>query len=339
MSNPSSSSGEGTPRALIISFHADPRDLADPSDLAHFPARAARVAKQAEVLGGKLCAFGAFSMSFAFVEADLEDPIAWAGEVGGRENALPRFSVGISFGDLTDIVEPQGPIAISWGRALLVSAALAASAHPEEILVDPDIPGIEEVVRTTGRRWVSGGETAIAALSLDPARPLMSESGAVFIEPDDLADLQDGPGATIAEQARQALLRGDIESLDTALAELKPTGAHPELVERLGGLLALNRGEKDEGLRMLRQATETETRPRFKTRAHLAYAIALASAGRSESALLEALTSLALARDTQDRTGEAATARFLSQLSTVTGHTVAASVWEHVVELASASAE
>ncbi len=141
-----------------------------------------------------------------------------------------------------------------------------------------------------------------------------------------------------AEEARQALLRGDIESLDAALAELKPTGAHPELVERLAGLLALNRGAKDEGLRTLRQAVDSESRPPFKTRAHLAYAIALASAGRSESALLEALTALARAREMLDKAGEAATARFLSQLSSSTGHAVAASVWEHVVELATAPA-
>jgi hypothetical protein len=323
---------------LVISFHADPRDLDDPADMVQFPTRTSRVTKQAEALGGKLCAFGPLSFSFAFPLSDIEDPIAWAAEVAAKENALPRLSGGISHGELVEIIEPQALSAIAWGRALIVSAALASSAHPGEVLVDPDVPEVVDIVRSTGTRWVSGGATAIAAISVDPVRPLIGESGVLFMEfeqatrPKD--DEPDGSGDT-ADQARQALLRGDIEALDTSLSELQTSGENPALVERLTGLLALDRGAKDEALRTLRQAAENEMRPGFKTRARLAHAIALASNGRSESALLEALTALAAARETDDHAGEAAIARFLSQLSLATGHSVAASVWQHVVELAS----
>jgi hypothetical protein len=73
-----------------------------------------------------------------------------------------------------------------------------------------------------------------------------------------------------------------------------------------------------------------------KTRARLAYAIAMASAARPETALLEALTALSLARASEDRPGEQASARFLAQLSFTTGHPEAARAWEHVAGLAGA---
>ena len=140
----------GTPReVLVVSFQTDTRYGDDPGGLVHFPVRAARVTKQAEALGGKLCAFGPLAFSFAFPGDDLEDPIAWAAEVAIREGAVPKLSVGISHGELASIVEPQALLAIGWGRALVVASALAASAHLGEILVDPEIPDVLQTVRAT----------------------------------------------------------------------------------------------------------------------------------------------------------------------------------------------
>lgn len=318
--------------SLVVTFHADARTQADPSHMGSFPERVIRISKQAEALGGTLCSLGPLSVSFAFPDAELEDPIAWCAEVSRHPTATPQFACGLSFGDLLPIADPEAQIALAWGKPLVLSAVLATSAHAGEVLVDPEIPGVADVVRTTGTRWVSGGENAIAAFSLDPSKPLLSDSVTVFVEPDELKRAASVGSA--ADQARQALVRGDMESLDAALAELTTTGANPGLAKRLAGLIALDRGAKDEGLRTLRQAADAESRPGFKTRAQLAYAIALASAGRSESALLEALMALGLAREMQDRAGEVACARFLAQLSKATGHAVAASVWERIAALA-----
>ncbi|MFO0616909.1 MAG: hypothetical protein U0414_30220 [Polyangiaceae bacterium] len=331
----STTSGSDSPTSLVVTFQADARALPDPSHMAVFPERVVRISKQAEALGGTLCSFGPLSVSFAFGETELEDWIAWSAEVTHHATAIPRFSCGMSCGALAPIAASEGQVALAWGKALVLSAVLATSAHPGEVLVDPDIPGVLDVVRSTGTRWVSGGETAVAALSLDPRKPLLSDSVSMFVEPEELKQAASAStAATAADQARQALVRGDVESLDAALAELTTTGANPGLAKRLAGLIALDRGAKDDGLRMLRQAAEAEQRPEFKTRAQLAYAIALASAGRPESALLEALTALGLARTMQDRAGEVACARFLAQLSKATGHAVAASVWERIAALA-----
>lgn len=319
--------------SLVVTFQADARTLPDPSHMATFPERVMRISKQAEALGGTLCSFGPLSVSFAFPDAELEDAIAWCSEVTHHPTATPQFACGLSFGALSPIAEAESQVALAWGKALVLSAVLATSAHPGEMLVDPEIPGVLEIVRSTGPRWVSGGEHAIAALSLDREKPLLSNSVSMFVEPDELKKHAVSV-TTAADQARLALVRGDMQSLDAALAELTTTGANPGLAKRLAGLLALDRGAKDEGLRTLRQAAEAEQRPEFKTRAQLAYAIALASAGRPESALLEGLVALGLARGMHDRTGETACASFLAQLSKATGHAVAASVWEQIAALA-----
>lgn len=306
--------------------------MPDPAHVAGFPTRVVRISKQAEALGGTLCAFGPLSVSFAFPDTELEDPIAWSAEVTNAAPSTAPFSCGMSSGELAPIADPEGQVGLAWGKALVLSAVLAASAHPGEVLVDPEIPGVLAIVRSTGTRWVSGGENAIAALSLDPSKPLLGDSVSVFVEPEELKRVATATSA--ADQARHALVRGDMESLDAALAQLTTTGANPGLAKRLAGLIALDRGAKDEGLRTLRQAAEAEQRPGFKTRAQLAYAIALASAGRPESALLEGLMALGLARGMQDRAGEVACARFLAQLSKATGHAVASSVWERIAALA-----
>jgi hypothetical protein len=301
-----------------------------------FPHRAVRVAKQAEALGGKLCAFGPKMIAFAFQDADIEEAVALAARVVTRDE--PGWMAGMSQGDLVGIQEASSFSSLSWGRPLVVSAALAEKARSGGVLIDPEIPGIAEVVRSHGVRWVSGGTQAISAISLDVEHPLLRDAVDPY-ESDDRVS-ESGPPVTMeaaqaADLARQALIQGDIELLDHALAQLKPTGAHPALVERLAGLLALNRGAKHEGLRTLRQAAESESRPAVRTRARLAYAIALASAERPETALLEALSALSLARASEDKQGEQACARLLSQLSSATGHVEAASAWEHIAAIAS----
>jgi hypothetical protein len=136
----------------------------------------------------------------------------------------------------------------------------------------------------------------------------------------------------IIELAREALKRGDTMSLDAALQHLKITGEHPEVVERLAGVLAMTRGAKEDGLRVLRRAAASETREDRRTRAVLAFAVGLAAAGRTEDALLEALSALALTRSLGDTSGEVACTTFLSQLSEAAGHGGAAAAWQAVAD-------
>jgi hypothetical protein len=330
---------------VVVCFSMDPKGLEETlaaisaPDPAAFPHRAVRVAKQAEALGGKLCAFGPRSIAFAFEDGDLEEAIALAARVVSRDE--PRWMAGLAQGDLIAVQEAGSFSSLSWGRPLAVASALSESAHRGELLVDPQVPGVAEVVRSQGSRWVSGATEAIGAISVDTRQPLLRDAEDPFHDEPEEELSQSGAfvaaqAVSTADLARQALLQGDIDALDSALAELKPSGTHPALVERLAGLLALNRGAMHEGLRTLRAAADAETRPAVRTRARLAYAIGLASAGRPETALLEGLTALASARSLVDRPGEQACARFLSQLSASTGHPEAASAWEHVAELAGA---
>ncbi|WP_437734793.1 hypothetical protein [Sorangium sp. So ce1335] len=141
----------------------------------------------------------------------------------------------------------------------------------------------------------------------------------------------------LAELARQALVQGDLRALERLVGELRRTGEHVDLVERMSGLIALGRGAKDDALRRLRMAAEAEAAPAQRARALLAYGVALAAAGRTEGALLEALSALARAREAEDRRGEQACAQFLSRLAAAAGHEDAARTWAHVARLAGAA--
>ncbi|XXX77945.1 hypothetical protein WMF30_04125 [Sorangium sp. So ce134] len=141
----------------------------------------------------------------------------------------------------------------------------------------------------------------------------------------------------LAELAKQALVQGELRTLERLVEELRRTGEHPELVERMSGLISLGRGAKDEALRRFRSAAEAEASPAQRARALLAYGVALAAAGRTEGALLEALSALARAREAEDRRGEQACAQFLARLAAATGHEEAARTWAQVARLAGAA--
>ena len=129
----------------------------------------------------------------------------------------------------------------------------------------------------------------------------------------------------------------DSASLERLIAELRESGEHVDLVERMSGFVALRRGATADALRRLRAATEAVKEPAQRARARLAYGVALASAGRTESALLEALEALARAREAGDPHGEHACALFLARLSATAGHADAASVWAMIAAKAEAA--
>jgi hypothetical protein len=162
--------------------------------------------------------------------------------------------------------------------------------------------------------------------------PLAKTAQSPVLPADELAD-------RLAEIAKQALIERRLPELERILDELRRTGARPELVERIGGLAALGRGAKAEALRQLHAASEAEQPPARRARALLAYAVALAAAGRSEAALFAALSALARAREAQDPQGEHACARFLARLCDAAGYVAAAGVWLDAAARAGAEAD
>ncbi len=99
------------------------------------------------------------------------------------------------------------------------------------------------------------------------------------------------------------------------------------LVGRVAAVLAVRRGDEGEGLRALRRGVAIATSAEARARGGLAYATGLAAAGRSEAALLEALSALAATREAGDPRGERACVAFLARLAAATGHHDAAQRW------------
>lgn len=316
---------------IVVSFVLDPR-----SD--KFGLRVSKLKNQAESLGAHLCALASRSVSFAFDAEDAEAALELATNAVGND---AKIRAGVSFGEVTEIQRFEGFGALIWGRPLVVSTGLAESAHGGEVLIDPLVPLPPSFANDALSRWASGDIEPVRATSIVPSALHAQPTIDVEVDLEDSRVSELPPPTTVAshfvESARQALKRGDVHALDSALAELRSSGEHPTLVERLQGFVSLTRGAKDDALRTLRKAAETEERLTLRARARLAYAVALATAGRPESALLEGLRALATARETDDRTGEVACARFLSQVSQAAGHANAASRWEQAAELASES--
>ncbi|WP_437677516.1 hypothetical protein [Sorangium sp. So ce131] len=177
-----------------------------------------------------------------------------------------------------------------------------------------------------------------------PDPPPLDEEFTLGTSEDPLAKTSESPvlsvndiAVRLAELAKQALVQGDLRTLERLVGELRRTGEHQDLVDRMTGLISLGRGAKEEALRRFRIAAEADAPPSQRARALLAYGVALAAVGRTEGALLKALSALARAREAQDRHGEQACARFLARLAAATGHEEAARAWMHVARLASAA--
>lgn len=162
-----------------------------------------------------------------------------------------------------------------------------------------------------------------AAAKPDVATPTSTEAAIAAI---------DRMPSHLAELAKRALVQGDLDTLERLIEQLRQTGEHSDLAERMSSFVALGRGAKAEALRKLQAASEVEMPPGQRARALLAYGVALAATGHHEGALLEALSALARARETGDAYGEEACARFLARLSSATGHSNAAVAWASVVK-------
>ena len=239
---------------------------------------------------------------------------------------------------------------LGWGAPLVAATLLSRDARCGEVLIESEmLSRFGAVLADLGFR-VSGERRQLlpaARTSLPPPVTLEIKQISVPLPPPPRVLQQSYPfgpptvspppvsarepssdgGDQTAELARQALLQGNMAALDLLLEKLRVTGEHAELVERMAGLVALRRGATAEGLRRLRDGAESVKEPAQQARSRLAYAVALAAAGRSEGALLEALEALSRARASGDAPGARACALFLARLSAGAGHPAAASAW------------
>ena len=358
------------PQRLLVSFRgAVP---ADPDSGARYLDRALALKKRAEAHGGTLCAWSALTFSFDFSPDDLEEAIQLAriategvaepsgGPLGiASKSAGQGFGAGIAEGEMSAVGEGGSLAALSWGMPLVRAVVLSSSARAGEVLVDVELFARREreiealgfhCVGESAKRLVPGPAPAVAEpVSTRLLEPLPSTRTPSMPPPSFSTEVPrftgsrpPPPGSVrppdpLADMAKRALLQGDVPALERLTAQLRETGEHGDLVERMSGLVALRRGATADALRRLRNAAEAVAEPAQKARARLAYAVALASAGRSENALLEALEAMARAREAFDLLGEHACALFLARLSAATGHQDAASVWAMVAAQTSSS--
>lgn len=113
---------------------------------------------------------------------------------------------------------------------------------------------------------------------------------------------------------------------------LRRTGDRDGVAARLSAIASLARGETSEALVSLREGVELAEGegPSVRSRAALAYGIALAVVGRRAESLLVALDALARAREGKEALGARACARFLARLSMAAGHGQASKEWQSV---------
>lgn len=352
------------PRRIVISFRGAVPST--PADGARYVAQALATKKRAEAHGATLVAWSALTFSFSFEPDELEEAVRLAAIV--FEDAGAGFCAGIAAGDLAPIGERSSLSGLAWGMPLVRASMLSRSARPGEVLLD-DAFFADRGEEMESFGFGADGEPTkrlvrlrddiapIIDLRASVLPPAPDRHPSVIPPPPDLRpsarpsvpDLRPSgrPSAPDSESmratdpyvetAKRALLQGDIAALERLIAELRETGGRADLVERMSGFVALRRGATADALRRLRAATEAAKDPRQRARARLAYGVALAGAGRTESALLEALEALARAREVGDPHGEHACALFLARLSSAAGHPDAASVWARIAAKAEAA--
>jgi hypothetical protein len=323
------------PVRIIVSFRGA-LALDEAGALAYVD-RAVSTKKRAEAHGATLCAWSAWSFAFAFEPDELEEALTLASlAYESKETPASALGVGIAEGEMSAIGERGSLAGLAWGLPLVSAGALSRAADAGEVLIDTVFFARRATeIQALGfrgegeriKRLVRSDAIVVDDRRSEPAPP----------DPNPRLPSVRPPMDSVGDIAKRALLQGDTPALERLITELSETGEHGELVERMSGFVALRRGATADALRRLRSATEAVTEPAQRARARLAYGVALASAGRTESALLEALEALARAREAADSHGEHACALFLARLSAAAGHADAASAWAMIAARAEAS--
>ena len=294
---------------------------------------AMRLAKLAEALGAVLVAFGTKTLAVGFSDGDEEEAVHFAARAARKASSEQApLRIAIAYGVLDQAFEGSAFVCLATGEPLDVGVSLLELAQPGQVVVDGDLP----CLRASDLSGIplSAAQTKIprAGISLDVEHPFVRDSMSLYEDTQTREpQRQDSGSFEMIDLAREALMSGDTASLDVALQQLRVTGEHKDLAARLAGVLALTRGAKEEGLRILRKAALDEKEEHRRARSLLAYSVGLAAAGRHEEALLEALSALALTRAQSDANGELACVKFLAQLSRDAGREDAALAWASAV--------
>lgn len=164
------------------------------SEPQHYLGVARRVEAALAAVGGERISWGADRYAF---ELDPDDFPLVLRQLIATQLELPEHGVGVGIGPLVGQTENM-----AWGRPLVVASALAASAKPGEILLDPHLPDVRQArLATLGRIPVRIGERYVgAALLLPGACPATGFRNEDSIPPS-------GPGAS-AEGVGRSVTRG-----------------------------------------------------------------------------------------------------------------------------------
>lgn len=313
--------------------------------------------ERAIALGGRVVGWGVSSVTVDFSWDGLYDAVDFLMDAP----LAPEIAAGLCCGEPT-IVYDGLRLALAVGPPIRTAARLAELARPGEVLVSPTMVRIAAGrLGTAGEIGLRQGRPVMSAFILDPVNPVLeSEAPARRLEGEQAEypqlnaathpsssraseservrhverlvtvteALGDATPAVFPAEISTALRKRDAASLQQ-LAETVRSHDAFESAERLDAIAELAGGRSGEALRRLRLSKEKSRSQDGSTRcrASLALAVALSVAGRPYEAALEGLDGVGRARSVNDRRGELACARFLSQLALSLGDLPSAEAW------------
>ncbi len=314
----------------------------------HYLGVARRVEAALAAVGGERISWGADRYAF---ELDPDDFPLVLRQLIATQLELPEHGVGIGIGELVGQAE-----GMAWGRPLVVASALAASAKPGEVLLDPHLPDVRQSrLATLGRIPVRIGERYVGAALLLPGACPPTGYRADESEPPS-ARLDGQPNTTNGSESLRppgSLRAADSRLSPTSLAPGRPSvfdalrSGDPSVMldlaktlrveqpdnlaaSRLEAMALIAQGKADEGLRLLQRFVESvvEGPALLRSQAGLALAVGHARVGNSRKAALCALTALSDAEECNNKRAAQACAQLLAQLAANDGATEVAQSWQ-----------
>jgi hypothetical protein len=288
---------------------------------------ARRVEAALAAVGGERISWGADRYAF---DLDPDDFPLVLRQLIATQLEHPEHGVGIGCGELT--ARDEG---IVWGRALVVASALASSAKPGEILLDPQLPDVREArLATLGRIPVRVGERYLGAALLLPGacpptgfRSFEEENGLVR---QTLSRSLPPPSFASRPSVFDALRSGDPDVMFDLARALRQEQPENQAAARLEAMALLAQGKADEGLEQLEHSAlaVSDAPALVRAQATLALAVGYARVGEGRQAALTALHALIDARQSGNSRAEQACAQLLAQLAANDGAHEAARAWQ-----------
>lgn len=296
------------------------------SEASHYLAVARKVEAAMAAVGGERISWGADRYAFELDPVDF--PLVLR-QLIARQLDLPEHGVGVGIGPLSGHAEGT-----AWGRALVVASALATSAKPGEILLDPQLPDVRQSrLATLGRIPVRVGERYVgAALLLPGACPATGYRAEHSDDRSSLVPPSVSPSSLAPSRPSvfDALRSGDPEVMFDLARNLRVEQPENLAASRLEAMALIAQGKTDEGLQLLQRFVEwvSAEPPLLRAQAGLALAVGHARVGNARRAALSALRALGDARESKDPRAEQACAQLLAQLAANDGALTPAQAWQ-----------